>query len=121
MSIFTVLGRIHDLKPTSKGYKRLTIVYNIPFKTNLLKFNVWDKTLLKEENNLIPTFKEGENVKIEYTRKDPYLELLTMERVLIDSCPICDTFVEAMDAQRIECESCSGMPEDQQKIDLKLR
>ena len=115
MSVSTVLGRIFELKLMNKGYKKLTIIYNVPFKTKLLKFNIWDEEILKKED-MISFFKEGDEVKIEYTYKDSFPHLLSMERGLIERCYICHTFMEALDAQRMECEGCSCIPKEQHKI-----
>ena len=108
MSALTILGRVLELKPMDKGYTRLTIVYNIPFKTKTLKFNAWNEDMLS-------SCEEGETVKVVYTYKNSFPHLLAIDRALIDSCQICHTFMEALDAQRIECEGCSSIPKDQHK------
>jgi hypothetical protein len=115
MSVFTSVGRIYELKEMDKGYKRFTFVYNIPFKTRVLKFNVWNETL-PEEGDQLTSFNEGDEVKIDYTYKKSFPHLLRIEKALIDSCPICHTFTEAQNAQRIDCDGCRLIPQEEHKI-----
>ncbi len=122
MSVFTAFGRIAEIKLMDKGYRRVTVAVNIPFMTKWMKFNVWNEKLLKKKT--LEPFTEGEDVKVKYNYKDVFLNLIEMEPSMIDNCPICYSSLEAIDAQRMECEGCSLIPENERKtrinVEMKL-
>ena len=121
MALFNNYGLICEINPNTKGYTRLTISTNIPFKTKLIKFNVWDTLLLKKpgstrSNTMIP-FKVGEEVLVEYSYKDGYPQLVNLVSARVDNCPVCYSSMEGIDAQRMEvgCDDCRLIPEDEHK------
>ena len=121
MALFNNYGLICEINPNTKGYTRLTISTNIPFKTKLLRFNVWDTIQLKRpgstrSNAMIP-FKVGEEVQVEYSYKDGYPQLVNMVSARVDNCPVCFSSLEGIDAQRMEvgCDGCRLIPEDEHK------
>ncbi|KAL5267281.1 hypothetical protein ACHWQZ_G004350 [Mnemiopsis leidyi] len=80
----TAYGIVEDLTLTEKNYQKLTIAVNSPFKTELLKFNLWDNSLLREDN-AGSAVEKGAGFKLEYHYKDQYLcldKLTGMEIVL---------------------------------------
>ena len=109
MTLFDCYGFISEIRPVEKRYTRLTITTNIPFKTKDLKFNVWDSLLLTKET--MEPFKIGEEVEVQYSFKNDFLQLTNMIPAAIDNCPVCYSSLEAMDAQRIMCLGCSAIPE----------
>lgn len=113
MSLLNSFGLICEIDPNVKGYTRLTISTNIPFKTKLLKFNVWDTLLLKKST--LEPFKIGEEVHVKYSYKNTFPQLVSMELSRIDNCPICFSSLEGIDSQRWECEGCRLIPEDEHK------
>ena len=118
MSSFTAYARICELIPSEKGYTRLTVAVNIPFKLKLFKFNVWDEALLKTE--LMEPFKVGDEVKVSYNYKKTFPNLLEMTLSSLDTCPVCFAYLEAADAQRMDCPGCSTVPETDHKIRLNV-
>ena len=119
MALFNSYGLICEINPNTKGYTRLTISTNIPFKTKLIKFNVWDTLLLKKPGStrssvMIP-FKVGEEVQVEYSYKNSYPQLVSMVASRIDNCPVCFSSLEGIDAQRLECDGCRLIPEEEHK------
>ena len=114
MSESTSLGKIYDISQSSKGYFKLTIAVNTPFKTRFLKFCLWDDELLKYNAEL---YKEGDEVRVSYYYQDNFPKFLSMVPQSIDECPDCFTFYEASDAQRIVCpESCSTHTEVKERV-----
>ena len=113
MNSFTALGRIYELKPSDKGYMRVSVASNIPFKMKIYKFNVWDRTLLKSE--LMEPFQVGNEVKVTYYYKNKFPTLKEMTLTSLDTCPVCFSHQEAADAQRLDCPGCSLIPEDEHK------
>ena len=113
MSLFNSYGRVYEIDPNVKGYTRLTISTNIPFKNRLIKFNIWESLLLKKPS-LIP-FKVGEEVRVDYSYKNGYPQLVSMIPSRVDNCPVCYTSLEGIDAQRLECDGCRLMPEEEHK------
>ncbi len=116
---FSRLGRITDISEMDKGYKRLILSINIPFKTKLLKFNVWKDHLLQDEN--LVNFKVGDDVCANYHYNKGYPCLDKLTSTSIDNCPVCYNNVEATDAQRIDCHGCSTMPESLHKLRVNAR
>jgi len=121
MALFQNYGIICEINPNTKGYTRLTISTNVPFKTKLIKFNVWDTLQLKKlgstrSNAMIP-FKVGEEVSVEYSYKDSYPQLVNMVSARVDNCAVCFSSLKGIDAQRFEvgCDGCRLIPEDEHK------
>lgn len=112
-------GLICEITPNAKGYTRLTISTNIPFKTKLLKFNVWDSLLL--EKPTMEPFRIGEGVQVQYFYRDVFPQLSEMVEAAVDNCPICRTTLEAIDAQRWECDACKSIPDEQRKKRVNAR
>ena len=106
--MFSAYGKISEVKPSPKGYTRLTVSYNIPFNTNHLKFNVWDLEHLLSVD--MKPLKKKDSVFIEYSYKNGYPQLHKIEEKLVDNCPVCYSSLEALDAQRMECDGCRNMP-----------
>ena len=100
--MFTAYGKISEVKPSPKGYTRLTVSHNVPFNTRHLKFNVWDQEHLQTDE--MKPFKKNDTVFIEYSYKNGYPRLHKIEEKLIDSCPVCYSSLEALNAQRMECD-----------------
>ena len=119
MNSFTALGRIYELKPSDRGYTRLSIASNIPFKMKFYKFNVWDRTLLKTE--LMEPFQVGDEVKVIYSYKNKFPNLKEMVLTSLDTCPVCFSHQEAMDAQRLDCSGCSLIPEAEHKTRVNVQ
>lgn len=113
MQFFHCYGLICEITPKSKGYTRLTVSTNIPFKQRLLKFNVWDTLLLQSET--MEPFRIGEEVYVEYSYKNSYPQLTRIIPSRVDNCPICDSSLEGIDAQRWECDGCTSIPEEHHK------
>ena len=114
MALFQIYGVISEIKPSTKGYTRLAILTCIPFKNKITKFNVWDTLLLKKLQTMEP-FKIGEEVQVEYSYKGSYPQLVSMKPSLIDHCPVCNSSLEPIDAQRVECDGCRLIPSDEHK------
>ena len=121
MSFVTNFGTIKGLTLEAKGYYRLVIGVNLPFKTKFLKFNVWKKELVVASTNEL--YKEGEEVLIEYYYRDNFPQLSAIKEAAIDYCPVCDSGLEQINAQRMECDGCSSIPVEEQKerINEKMR
>ena len=119
MDTFTSFGRIFELEYSEKGYRRLTVSVNIPFKTKLMRFNVWDDNLLKTE--LGENFKVGDEVRVVYNYKNTFLNLIEMSPSSVDMCPICFTTIEATNAQIVDCLRCTSIPESDHKIRLNVQ
>ncbi len=114
MEVFTIFGKVFGLKSIDNGrYIRLSIATNVPFQTKVMKFNVWNKMLLKKDTS--QPFEVNEEVEIEYTYKNSFLHLIKMKQASIDICPVCYKYLEATDAQRMDCTACSLIPEEDQK------
>ena len=76
MALFSRYGIVNELYAVKdKGYTRLTISTNIPFKTKKLKFNVWDTILLRKEDTM-ERFKLGDEVEIQYSYRNDYPQLI---------------------------------------------
>ena len=106
-------GIISEITPNPKGYTRLTISTNIPYKTKYLKFNVWDSLLIQKPTT--EPFRIGEGVQVEYTYQGVFPRLTLMQEAAVDNCPICLTTLDAIDSQRWECESCANIPDEDRK------
>ena len=109
VSTQSALGEIAKMEVMEKGYTKLVISVNIPYKRTNLTFCVWDPRKLCVGDDGIDI---GDNVLVQYHYKENFKQLdgLTkMER--FDSCPICYTNLEPMDAQRIDCPGCTSISE----------
>ena len=110
MSEFCVFGWIREITPSLKGYVRLTITTHVSFRVKLIKFNVWDSSLLQKET--LQPFKVGDEVKVTYSLKKSFPHLIAMIQCSVDTCPICYATLEATYAQRWECDSCRLIPRE---------
>ena len=114
MALFNCFGVVNQIYAVpDKGYTRVTVATNIPFKTKKVKFNVWDTMLLKKET--FENFKVGDEVHVQYSQRKGFPHLINMRSAWVDNCPICYTSLEGINAQRTECDSCRLIPEDEHK------
>ena len=113
MELLNCFGLIDQLYAVDRGYTRVTIATNIPFKTKRIKFNVWDMMLLR--NDALENFKIGDEVKVQYSHRNGFPRLMNMRSARIDNCPVCFTSLEGIDAQQIECDGCRLIPEEEHK------
>ena len=113
MALFTCFGLVNQIYAADKGYTRVTVATNIPFKTKKIKFNVWDSMLLKKET--MENFKVKDEVYVQYSYRNGYPQLINMRSARIDNCPVCFTSLEGIDAQRMDCEACRLIPEAEHK------
>ena len=113
MALFTCFGFVNQIYAADKGYTRVTVATNIPFKTKKIKFNVWDSMLLKKET--MENFKVKDEVYVQYSYRNGYPQLINMRSARIDNCPVCFTSLEGIDAQRMDCEACRLIPEAEHK------
>ena len=109
IKMFSVYGKISEVKPSQKGYIRLTVSHNVPFKTKHIKFNVWNQELLKKANGT--PLKRKDTVFVEYIYKNGYPKLQNIQENSVDNCPVCYSSLEGIDAQRMTCEGCCFIPE----------
>ena len=98
------LGKIYEISRSSKGYTKLVITVNIPFKTKYLKFCIWDDTQLVYKG---VSFREDDEVRVDYYYQENFPRFSSMTPQPIDMCPICFCFHEEIDAQRMDCQYCS--------------
>ena len=113
MSTHSLLGEIVKLHATDKGYTKLVLSVNIPFKTLSITFNFFDKLLLRDSEK---EFGIGDFVQADYHYKETFTQLDQLTRMVrFDNCPICYTNLEPMDAQRFDCPGCAIMSEDDHK------
>lgn len=118
--MLSALGKISQISETEKVYKRLVIATNIPYKTKLLKFNVWDETKLQHKTG---TFQVGDTVRVNY-HHEKFLKLVSVKSTNIDYCGVCYSyFEEERDRQKIDCGNCSLIPNDERKerVDAYLK
>ena len=106
------LGKIYEISRSSKGYTKLVIIVNIPFKTKYLKFCIWDDTQLIYKGT---PFREDDSVRVDYYYLDNFPRFSSMTPQPIDLCPICFCFHEETDAQRMDCQYCSTYATEQYK------
>ena len=106
------LGKIYEISRSSKGYTKLVIIVNIPFKTKYLKFCIWDDTQLIYKGT---PFREDDSVRVDYYYQDNFPRFSSMTPQPIDMCPICFCFHEETDAQRMDCQYCSTYATEQYK------
>lgn len=114
-STHTTLAEIVKIEKTDKGYTKLLLLVNIPYKTNYIPFNLWPK---KVERFLTGDDKKnvGDYVQAKYHYKGNFTELDELEKMeCFDNCPLCWCNLEATDAQRIDCPGCALMGEEEKK------
>ena len=112
-STHSSLGEIVKLQATDKGYIKLVLAVNIPFKTMSITFNVFDKLLLRDFEK---DFDIGDFVQVDYHYKGTFTQLDQLTRMMrFDNCPICYTNLEPIDAQRFDCPGCALMSDDNHK------
>ena len=113
ISTHTALGEIVKAELMEKGYLKLVLLVNIPYKTVYLTFILWDqKKFLGGDDSLCI----GDCVLAKYHYNANFTRLDEMNKVMrFDSCPICWCNLEAMDAQRIDCNGCSTISEAESK------
>ena len=107
------LGKIIKMQPMDKGYIKMVLAINIPFKTIHLTFNVWNKQKLQYGN---VELKNEDFVVVSYHYKEKYTqldELIKIER--IDNCPLCYCNLEPTDSQRFDCPGCATISDDDVK------
>ena len=113
----TAYGIVEDLTLiTDKNYQKLTIAVNTPFKTELLKFNLWDDKLLREDN-AGSKVEKGAGFQLEYHYKDQYLCLDKLTSMVIVNCPVCYSTLPALPdgVQRTDCLGCRTLPREEHK------
>lgn len=102
-------GTIAKIEIMDKGYTKVLLSVNIPFKRKYMVFNIWDDDKLKDKFGVI---KIGDCVSVSYHYKDQFPvmdELIRVHR--LDNCPICFSDLDPIDTQRINCSGCSSMDE----------
>ena len=113
ISTHTALGEIAKIEVMTKGYTKLLISVNIPYKRINLTFCVWDTSQLCVGGDGIDI---GDNVLVQYHYKEKFAQLDGLNKMeRFDNCPICYANLEPMDAQRIECPECSNISEEESK------
>ena len=111
VSTHSSLGEITKLQLVDRGYTKMILSVNIPFKTVNITFNVWNMRKVCNEDMSV-----GDYVQADYHYKENFTELDKLTKMIIfDNCPICWCNLEAMDAQRIECPECSTITEAESK------
>ena len=113
----TAYGIVEDLTLiTDKNYQKLTIAVNTPFKTELLKFNLWDDGLLREDK-AGSKVEKGAGFQLEYHYKDRYLCLDKLTSMEIVNCPVCYSTLPALPdgVQRTDCLGCRTLPREEHK------
>ena len=107
------LGEIVKLEVTDKGYTKMILTVNIPFKAVNITFNVFDSMKLRDEEEI---FAVGDCVRADYHYKERFTQLDQITKMIrFDNCPICYCNLEAIDAQRFECPGCALINEDEHK------
>ena len=106
-------GVIAKIQAMDKGYTKMVLAVNIPFKQKYITFNIWKDALLKDSSG---EFKVDDCVGAVYHYKEHFAvldELVHVDR--FDNCPICFCNLEPMDAQRIDCPACSMIDKSEHK------
>ena len=107
-------GTIKKLGLEGKGYTKLVISVNLPFRTKYLQFNVWSKDLLFNSADE-KQFQLKDQLEVEYYYKGDFLELTSLTKTCLEYCPVCFNALEEIESQRMECGDCSIMPNDERK------
>ena len=96
-----------------RGYTKLIVTVNIPFKTVNITFAVWDASKLQSKERCLLV---GDFVEMHYHYQGTFAQLDTITRIgQFDTCHKCYCNLEAMDAQRFECSGCATISEAEQK------
>ena len=106
--LYLVFGVIKQLQLQEKGYRRLVIAVNSPYKTEWLKFNIWceeEVTKPCEEK-----FRVEETVRAVYS-KEVYPKLIELHETPIQFCTTCYCSHEERGAK---CD-CGSLPEEERK------
>ena len=107
-TIYTVFGVVKQLQLQEKGYQRLVIAVNSPYKTEWLKFNIWrNDEVLKACGE---KFKVEDTVRLVYSR-EMYPKLIELHETAIEFCTNCYRSYEERGA---EC-GCRSLPEEERK------
>ena len=107
-------GIIEEIAQSDKDYRKLSVVVDTPFKTEVLKFNLWDNNLLRKDESGAE-FERSDGVKLEYHYNEHHLCLDKLTLTDIDSCPVCYSTLPSSDTQRADCYGCRTLPPDQHK------
>ena len=106
-------GMITKIQAMEKGYTKIVLTVNIPFKQKYITFNVWKSALLQDSSG---RFAVGDCVGASYHYTERFTVLDELIRVIrFDNCPICFCNLEPIDAQRIDCPGCSTMDESEHR------
>ena len=106
-------GITAKIQATDKGYTKMVLAVNIPFKQKYIAFNIWKNALLQDSSG---QFKVGDCVGALYHYKEHFAVLEELVHVnRFDSCPLCFCSLEPIDAQRIDCPGCGTMDESECK------
>ena len=108
----TTFAIIEEYKKMSRGYIRLTVSIDTPFKRSVVKFNVW-KEMVKPCGAV---YDVGDRVKIVYHRNDSFPELDALEAAYFNNCSNCYSSIEWTEAQQMDCDGCRDIPISQQKL-----
>ena len=115
MSTHSALGEIIKVQLMEKGYTKVVISVNIPYKTTYTTFNLWPGKVNKFFGG-VEKLSVGDCVSVKYHYKGSFTELDDMTKMdRFDNCPICWCNLEAMNAQRIVCPGCSSISEEEAK------
>ena len=110
---FTDLGTVKFLEfQQEKGYFKLVIAVNLAYQTKYLSMNVWKEELLRNTSG--QRFQLEDTVRVTYNQ-DKYIQLVSLEDVLIEFCPTCYCGREQIETLRMDCQGCSELQVDLQR------
>ena len=89
----TAFATIKEYKKMPRGYIRLTVSIDTPFKRGVVKFNVW-KEMVKPCGAV---YDVGDRVKIVYHRNGHFSELDILEAAYFNNCNNCYRSIEWTD------------------------
>ena len=114
VSTHTSLGEIIRVEQNVKGYTRVMLQVDIPFKRTYLTFIVWNLSKLNDNGKIM---KIGDFVRASYHYKEQFPQLDQLNEVCngYDCCPVCYSYTEAQDAQQIDCPGCAIVNDDEYK------
>ena len=118
MVLTHLFGRIFQLKDEPRGYTRMTIATDLPYRRQFVRFNIWDLPGLKTRYG--DGFQEGAEVQYSYDTETQYPYLTDFEPCLLGSCTDCYAQYELGDAQKISCGDCDNLEVDRLDVSLKL-
>ena len=97
-----------------KGYTKLVILVNIPYKTVYLTFIQWDQKFFFGGDGPLGV---GDYVLAKYHYNGNFTQLDEITKMIrFYNCPICWSILEAMIAQRIYCPACSTISKAESKV-----